>query len=138
MGEQAGAHFLEAFLLVGGELFGSLLLLGRLTLAVLSLSILGLALLAASAADNINDGNDDWTALGLFKQVMGDVVLELDFKAVEVDALKALLDGALEFDAQAVHDLFVVAHVDEAAADDVGAGHQVAGALQISTKSPAT
>ena len=89
----------------------------------------GVHLAASAAGDDVDHRDDDRAALGVLEQIVRDVVLELGLEAVQVDALEALLDCPLQLSAQAVHDLFVVAHVDEAAADDIRAGQQVAGLL---------
>lgn len=94
LGQQAGAHFLEAFLLVGGDFFGRFFL-GGFLVALGLLALLRLALFAATtAADDIDHRNYDRAALSVLKQVVRDVVFEFGLEAIEVDALEALLDGA--------------------------------------------
>src|SRR5581483_1427006 len=75
---------------------------------------------------DIHHRDDDRAALRAIKRIVRHVIFQLGLKAIQINTLEALLNSATQFGAQAVHDLFVVAHVDEAAADDIRAGKQVA------------
>ncbi len=89
-------------MLLSGNFFGRFDLLLRVALALRRIT-----LATTVSANNIDDRDDDRAAPRVFEQIVRDVVFELGFESVQVDALEALLDGSLELDAQAVHDLFV-------------------------------
>src|SRR5207249_2770120 len=83
-------------------------------------------LFPALAANDIHNWNDNWAALGLFKQEVRNMFFEFLLEAVQVDPFEALSDGPSKFGAKVIHQLFVVTHINEAAADNVRAGQQVA------------
>lgn len=109
--EKFGPHRLEAQLLFVGDLFGRLgggltgsnadRLAARVTVALPCLA--GFAAFDFTATDDVHHRDDDRAALGLFVQIVRDVLFEFLLESVEVDALEALLDGAAQLNPEAVH-----------------------------------